>query len=248
MGGWSGQRAERAPIRSMSMMARAWAAKALRASSADVDRLGGEILEEISRSSGGSDSLERIKHLIDAGASVNYQDPKRNETAAHLAASRGYTETLAELLRAGANPHLRDVNGMTPLHKAARAGSIGCVKALLAAGADPEARWATGMTAMHLAAMRHNAPVCSELVRAGAKVGVADRAGKYPEDHALEAGKSSGLAFVQTLKTLRLAEESFEQAREIAAAMAPAPAREGEAGERPNESVAEKKPSRGRRL
>ena len=67
----------------------------------------------------------------------NAKDP-RGFTVLDWAARTGQAAAIAELVRAGADPDLRDSgpNGWTPLHHAAHKGQLGAVRALLAAGAD----------------------------------------------------------------------------------------------------------------
>jgi len=53
------------------------------------------------------------------------------------ASSEGHVEVVQFLLSFGANPELREADGMQALHLAAQAASAGCFRALLEAGADP---------------------------------------------------------------------------------------------------------------
>ena len=60
-------------------------------------------------------------------------------------------ETIRYLLDQGANLHLQDKNGATPLHRAVRTRCAAAVKCFLDAGADPTIRNKPGSTPFHLA-------------------------------------------------------------------------------------------------
>src|SRR5947209_11621033 len=60
-------------------------------------------------------------------------------------------ETIRQLLDQGADIHLQDKNGATPLHRAVRTRCAAAVRFLLQAGADPTTRNKSGSTAFHLA-------------------------------------------------------------------------------------------------
>ncbi len=86
------------------------------------------------------------------------------------AARTGHAEAIAELVRAGADPDLRDSgpNGWTPLHHAVHKNQPGSVRALLAAGADVNGRSDNGLTPLMLAAVQGEAEIVEELLAAGA--------------------------------------------------------------------------------
>ena len=54
-----------------------------------------------------------------------------NQTALHLAVITNQPDIVNKLVMSGANPHIRDRNGNTPLHLAATQGNIDCVKELI---------------------------------------------------------------------------------------------------------------------
>lgn len=68
-----------------------------------------------------------------------------------LAASRGHTECVEELLSRGAEVNA-DPGGSTALHDACVGGHTVCVQLLLSYGADPEVLSADGSTPLHLCA------------------------------------------------------------------------------------------------
>ncbi len=63
----------------------------------------------------------------------------------------GYPAIIRALLKAGANPNLRDEDGSTPLHSAAEFSIPEIVEVLLKAGADPAAKNEKGKTPWDLA-------------------------------------------------------------------------------------------------
>jgi ankyrin repeat protein len=94
------------------------------------------------------------------------------------------------LLEHGADPHLADLDGMTPLHFAADAGCVEGVKHLLRWGADPNAKDSQGYTPLHYVAMRcRNGESCAELVELllshGADPGIRNARGKTPIEYIL---------------------------------------------------------------
>ncbi len=64
----------------------------------------------------------------------------KGDTPLHEAAREGYTETVAALLKAGADHKAQNEFGATPLHRAARKSCTETVAALLADGADANAK------------------------------------------------------------------------------------------------------------
>ncbi len=73
-------------------------------------------------------------------------------TDLHKAASAGDVERVKELLKKGANPNTKDIDGQTPLHMAASGGHFDVVKLLLEHGADPNVQDKDGATPLHKAA------------------------------------------------------------------------------------------------
>lgn len=75
------------------------------------------------------------KYLIDAGANVNFQDPK-GATCLHQAcfSDKNTLVIATALLEKGADLTLKNENGSLPIHFAAGKGNFGCVKLLCAFG------------------------------------------------------------------------------------------------------------------
>ncbi|HWO00163.1 MAG TPA: ankyrin repeat domain-containing protein [Blastocatellia bacterium] len=95
-----------------------------------------------------------------------------------LAALKGDTGLVTELLKAGADPDACDGQGRTPLIEAAFGGHVDTLSALLGAGADPNARDADGWTPLMEAASKGRLDVVRRLLAAAADVNASDRDGR----------------------------------------------------------------------
>lgn len=104
--------------------------------------------------------VEIVGLLLVAGADPNAAQNHRQSGPVHYAAdgptgagcnAKRQVETIQRLLGNGANIHLQDKNGATPLHRAVRTRSAAAVRCLLKAGADPTMKNKPGSTPFHLA-------------------------------------------------------------------------------------------------
>jgi ankyrin repeat protein len=105
--------------------------------------------------------VEIVRLLLSAGADPNAAANHRRSSPLHYAAdgfitgpawdTKRQVETIQCLLHDGADVHLQDMNGATPLHRAVRTRCAAAVKALLAAGSDPARKNKSGSTPFHLA-------------------------------------------------------------------------------------------------
>jgi len=107
-----------------------------------------------------SDTLNRVRDLIEAGANVEAKDVN-GRTPLHWAAMQGYSMQLnvrdgvaRVLLDAGADLHAKDKLGRTPLHYAAQQGYDSIVAALVEAGARADAKDGRNATPVDLAQER----------------------------------------------------------------------------------------------
>jgi len=105
--------------------------------------------------------VEIVQQLLAVGADPNASQNHRHSTPLHYAAdgcvgghvwdATRQVETLRCLIDGGANIHLQDKNGASPLHRAVRTRCTAAVRYLLKAGADPTMRNKPGSTPFHLA-------------------------------------------------------------------------------------------------
>ncbi len=105
--------------------------------------------------------VEIVKLLLAAGADANAARNKRKSSPMHYAADGFITgpawdpkrqvATILCLRHNGADIHLQDMNGATPLHRAVRTRCAAAVKCLLEVGTDPTIENKSGSTPFHLA-------------------------------------------------------------------------------------------------
>ncbi len=105
--------------------------------------------------------VEIVKSLLAAGADPNAAKNMRKSSPLHYAAdgfvtgpvwdAKKQVATIGCLLHSGANIHLQDMNGATPLHRAVRTRCAAAVKFLLQVGSDPTMKNKPGSTPFHLA-------------------------------------------------------------------------------------------------
>lgn len=112
-------------------------------------------------------------------------------TALHLAAFFGRSETVLELLAAGARSDLlaRNAQANLALHAATAGRHPEIVRLLLAHGADVNATTAQGWTALHLAAHAGDLGLVEVFLGSGARSGERNEEGKSALDLAIEQGR-----------------------------------------------------------
>ena len=104
------------------------------------------------------------------------------ETTLMLAVLKGQTESIRELVNAGANVNARDNKGWTALLWAAFLGHTEAIRELVKAGANIEARSDSDRTALVYAAFLGHTEVIRELVKAGANVNASTEYGNTAFD------------------------------------------------------------------
>ena len=105
--------------------------------------------------------IKIVRLLVAAGADPNAAGNHRRSSPLHYAAdgfitgpawdAKRQVQTIQCLLENGADIHLQDTNGATPLHRAVRTRCAAAVKSLLDAGSDPMIKNKPGSTPFHLA-------------------------------------------------------------------------------------------------
>lgn len=166
-----------------------WAIKTLIAAGADVNRAAGTSGNTPLMLAAGTTSLETVKTLIAAGASVEAKNERG--TTALMNAARTDSEIVKTLLAAGADVNAVDKDMQTPLIFAARYDLTDAVSVLLRAGASINAKDNRGETPLLAAfsskyyvqdrAVTHPHPdTIKELIAAGANVEDQNAGGQTP--------------------------------------------------------------------
>ena len=117
--------------------------KARRSSAATLKNKSQQVRDLINAAANGD--LEKVIELLNKGVNVNATFARDGSemsgmTALMVASLRGYSNTVAELIKRGANVNQKRYTGETPLMLAAFNGDAGIIKALVRAGADPNVK------------------------------------------------------------------------------------------------------------
>ena len=110
------------------------------------------------------------------GAKPESRDEDGN-TGLHLAAERGHTDVVKELLDAGVDVNIRGCDNWTPLIAAAMMGKERSVQLLVEAGADLTSRQDDGDSALHRAAAGRHDAVIKILLEKGIDVNMRNNTG-----------------------------------------------------------------------
>lgn len=105
---------------------------------------------------------------------VNVRDRESGEGALHIVTRRRDTQYLLYLLRARANPDLRDADGNTAMHIAAQIGYEDGIHWLNVIEANVNARNDRGETPLILAVQQRNPEIVRRLIEAGADPDITD--------------------------------------------------------------------------
>lgn len=128
------------------------------------------------------DRPEALYALLEREPDLNAQGPG-GWSPLFWCCLNGHSRLVEGLLKKGADPGLRDENGLTPLHVAATHNRLQAVAALLGAGAPVNAVEArAGASALHLAAARGYLAICDCLVYNQADLRLRDAGGQTPLD------------------------------------------------------------------
>ncbi|CAH2232372.1 jg15310 [Pararge aegeria aegeria] len=113
--------------------------------------------------------VEVVRVLLEQGADPNKQDLVHGNTAAHEAAWKGYSRTVATLAK-GCDLRARNAAGFAPLHLATQNGHNQSAREILLAGAPPDLQNNYGDTSLHTAARYGHAGVTRILISAQCRV------------------------------------------------------------------------------
>jgi ankyrin repeat protein len=130
--------------------------------------------------------LKLMRKLIDHGAVVNLRDIY-STTPLHLASETRNDTFVTELLKAGADPTLRDCLGQIPLHRSVlyEHPNKKILEALVKAGADVNAQDDMGDTPLHKAVYYQFKESVKWLLDHGAEPLVRNKEGKLPAENTL---------------------------------------------------------------
>jgi len=128
-------------------------------------------------------------------AEVNAKDRIQQWTPLHYACAEGYDEIVRVLVEHGADPLVRDENGLTPLHWAARKGREEVCEFLLSLKNDQQKPRVDvniqdeyGVTALSFACIKGHSKVADILLKRGADVNLCNRNGSSPLHFAANEG------------------------------------------------------------
>jgi ankyrin repeat protein len=116
-----------------------------------------------------SGSTGAVRALVAAGADINSVAMTDGDTPLTIAAIHGHSALVADLIKAGANVNIQNLNKRTALMHAAASGDVASVRALIQAGADVNAVENNGGTALAWAKGRGHQEIVDMLVKAGAR-------------------------------------------------------------------------------
>ena len=179
--------------------------------------------------------IEAMELLIDHGADINYQDPRRNQSALMWAISFGHPEAMRILIDYGADVnastirlneeftpleiegyegstiHAVPMGGYTPLLFAARVGDLESARLLIEHGADVNAKSTSDGDPLIMAASQGYEDLAIYFLEQGADPNVTDRNGMSALHYALRDGIKILHGRIITDKTMacNFADESF---------------------------------------
>ena len=85
------------------------------------------LLDELAR----VNNVAKLEQMLVENINVNNNDNESQSTALHTAATKGFTDAVATLIRGGGNVRLQNWRGMTPAHLAAHHGRLDVLKLLV---------------------------------------------------------------------------------------------------------------------
>ena len=152
---------------------------------AEVDALGGDLIETPMQWAARNGYLYVIQLLIAYNADPSITDSQGYNTL-HLVTHSSAVMPLLYLLHQPVNVDSRDSQGHTSLMWAAYQGDALSVDLLLKHGANPNTADDTGLTPLHWAVVRGNRVCIRRLIEKGANVNAKDGEGRTARDMAVE--------------------------------------------------------------
>jgi ankyrin repeat protein len=131
--------------------------------------------------------LDSDKDDKDLKIVLNLKRGESESTVLHDVAKLN-VEAVELLLKAGADPNIRDKEGKTPLHCAADTNCAGAVEYLLKAGANPNIKDEEKRTPLYYAAEQSYEDLTDSLLDNGAEVDIQDKKGNTPLHYAAQRG------------------------------------------------------------
>ena len=126
--------------------------------------------------------LRFLEHILFEGHENNVNDMVQvgQKILMLYAAGTGYHQKVTQLIKAGAEVNIRDIDGNSPLHLAVDSNCAKGVTELLYAGAIVNVTNHQGDSPLLMAVERYSRDIVTSLVNAGADVNLIDRSGKSP--------------------------------------------------------------------
>ncbi|XP_024084552.1 ankyrin repeat domain-containing protein 6 isoform X2 [Cimex lectularius] len=157
----------------------------------DVDAVGRTSLQ-IAATGG---HLEVVRILLKKGGNPNLRDELHGNTPVHEASWHGFSQTVALLVRNGAESGIKNIAGFAAIHLACQNGHNQSCRELLLAGADPDIQNNYGDTALHTSARYGHAGVARILISASCRVSDQNKNG----DTALHIASAMGRRKLTTI-------------------------------------------------
>jgi len=136
----------------------------------------------------GTGNLDRVKELIDMGASVNWRD-NAGWTPLHEAALKGQADVAKYLLSCGAEVNARGFGNDTPLHDACSNGFNECVQILIDHGANINIKNSDGHTPVDVCEDDDCIEILNKRQKELERLSVRDKAGRTSLHRACAAGQ-----------------------------------------------------------
>ena len=144
---------------------------------------------------------EKVVDILSKRSGIELERGDNNAlTPLAAAVLNGHSRILARLLQRGADPRVKNKNGMAPLHLASKRGEVKTIVVLLKAlndNANIDEHDKSGNTPLHYATQTGKKNVVMELLKAGADSSLRNNDNKTARDIAQELGHNEVLAVLR---------------------------------------------------